>query len=278
MGHKAKVILSYWRIPLYFLIAMIILLVVASQWEKGEGALDALALFVAFPGLVITLIRAEYLSIKNTIYYNRNGWPETVELAEVEAIRSVVYWVEDEIDTISDLSSGMKIRFLLFRIFGIILIAGGIVLAFIMPVIGALVIIGGATLCICANPETYNSMVSNVRMVPYGVDFDEFDIHDAFEKLKGVWTSLGTPYLARVRGVEEDAIVYGPDESGSMVVVYQPKSKGFLFVSEALFEITERLTEPEAPTDKSARSEDDASILWEIFCEVENAVKQCCDE
>ena len=165
MSAKAKNILSYWRLPLYFLIASIITLVVTVKSEKLSGVFSALWLFVAVPGFAITFIIAIVRSIKNSIVYRGGDWPEEVKLPEIELFKNIGSWIGDEVFDISYMSGGMRIRYILFRVFGIVFIIGGIVLAFFLPVIGALVIIAGAALCIMANPRSFNKQSSNVRMI-----------------------------------------------------------------------------------------------------------------
>lgn len=244
MSAKAKNILSYWRLPFYFLIASIITLVVTVISEKLAGVFSALWLFVAVPGFVVTFIIAIVRSIKNSIVYKDIGWPEEVTLPEIELFKNIGSWIGDEIFDISYMSGGMKVRFILFRVFGIALTVGGIVLAFFFPVIGALVIIGGVTLCIMANPRTYNERITNVQMISC---HKGDSIRRIYDYLKKKWTPLGTPCIARVAKVKGEALVWGPSKSGEVVVLYHARFSPCFYASSAFGtdDIKEFLTSPE---------------------------------
>lgn len=274
MNPKLKLILRFWRIPLYFLIALLLLMTVALTSEKLEGAFSALALFLAFPGFVITLVWAAFLSVIRPIQYHRNGWPEVDRLPEVTFFGNIADAIGDEIGDIAELSGGMRLRYLGFRILGIILIAGGIVLAFItLYVIGTLVMIAGATLWIMANPRTYNRRVEGVRMVSCAEGDDTQKLYTYCRKRM---TSLGTPYLARLRGFPTDVLVFGPDDADNMVIVYHAKRADCFYVSSVCMpgRIIEVLSEPGVqPEHKDSEAYDTDTALSYIVSLVEAALE-----
>lgn len=271
MSAKAKNILSYWRLPLYFLIASIVTLVVSAVSEKLSGVFSVLWLFVAVPGFAITLVVAIVRSIKNSIVYSDGDWPEEVKLLEVELFKTIGSWISDELFDISCMSGGMKVRYILFRVLGIVLIVGGIVLAFFFTVIGALVIIGGAALCIMANPMTFNERISNVKMISCHKGDSIRRIH-GYLKMK--WTPLGTPFIAKVANVKGEALVWGPSNSGEVVVLYHARFSPCFYVSSAFGadDITEYLTSTEIG-DSELLDDDDPydvdTLLVKIASEIE---------
>lgn len=274
MSAKAKNILSYWRLPLYFFIASIITLVVTVKSEKLSGVFSALWLFVAVPGFAITFIIAIVRSIKNSIVYRGGDWPEEVKLPEIELFKNIGSWIGDEVFDISYMSGGMRIRYILFRVFGIVFIIGGIVLAFFLPVIGALVIIAGAALCIMANPRTYNEQSSNVQMISCHKGDSIRRIHGY---MKNKWTPLGTPFIAKVSKVKGEALVWGPSNIGEVVVLYHARFSPCFYVSSAFGanDIIEYLTSPESRDsylldDSDTYDVDD--LLMKIATEIENNI------
>ena len=257
MNPKVKLILRYWRIPLYFLIAMLLLVTVALTSEKLEGACYALAVFLTFPGFVVTLVRAVFLSVIRPIQYHRNGWPEVDRLPEITFFRNIADAVSDEIGDIASFSGRSLARFLGFRVLGVLLIAGGIVLAIAtLYVIGTLLMIAGATLWIMANPRTYNRRVEGVRMVPCGKGDD---VGKLYTYCRGRMTSLGTPYLARLRGFETDVLVFGPNSADDMVIVYHAKRTDCFYVSGVCMpgRIVEVLSEPGVLPKKAGSGDED---------------------
>lgn len=277
MNNKAKMIFFFWRIPLYFLAASILFFIISASSEKLGGPAGALLLFITFPGFVISFVRALFLTVKKTIEFSRTGWPEDVIFPEVEACKSLSDYLSNEIDSVRELSPRMKLRYFLFRIAGILCIAGGIVLAFIgIYIIGTLVIIAGATLCITANPRTYNSQVEGVRMIPCR---EGDDIGKIYRFCKDNCTPLGTPYLADVRGFNTEVMVYGPDSDDNTIIVYHAPKADYFYVSSAFMpgRIERVLSEPGILPEKSSETDEpfneDYALEFIVTC-VETALEQ----
>lgn len=268
MSACAKNILSYWRIPLYFFIAAIVLLVIPTKSETATGIISSLWLFVAAPGFVISFIVTIVRCIKNAIKYKDIGWPEEVTLHEVDFFVNIVNWIKDEVFDISYMPGWMKVRYVIFRVFGIALIIGGIFLALIFAVFGALVIIAGAALCIMANPRTYNKRVKNVRMISCHKGDSIRRIHGY---MKNKWTPLGMPCIARIAHVKGEALAWGPNNGGEVVVLYHARFSPCFYVSKAFGadDIEEYLTMPET-SDSNLLEEDlyDIDSLIEKIAEV----------
>ena len=250
MRHKLKIILSYWRLPLVLLIVLLAILYLIGTGADISGAVSAVCLFLVFPGFIFAFFRAVFLSVRNTVRFNRTQWPETVSHPVVNALESVVFFFSEEISTFRSLAGRMRWRFAGFRILAVILSAGGIVFIFIsLPVIGTLVLIAGVTLWILANPNTFNDRVDGVRMVPCPSGCTEKDL---FEKLRRKSSPLGTPVLAKLRQFKKPVILYGPDGFDNMVVVYHAPRTDCFYISDIYSPgmIESRLTEAEFAGDE----------------------------
>ena len=271
---KGKVILALWRLPLYCLVAMIALFIWVDnvQSEDFAGVLSAILLFVVFPLFVFTFIRSIVLTIKRSIEYSREGWPDEVTLPEVEFFKNLALDISIEFDDFSDLSTGMKVRYIVFRVLAVALVIGGIVVALCtLVIIGTLMMIGGVTLWIVANPRSYNESVSGVRMV--SCDSDP-DIHALYEKLKNKSTPLGTPYLVKMRGFKTDVMVYGPNDDYDMVIVY-PATADYFYVSNVCMpsRIEENISDPIIPAQEAQSNGLDSDYVLELVrSDVEAAV------
>lgn len=272
-----KRFLYFWRLPILFFILFFVLLFLSASLEgDAAGAVGALWLFVDIPCLVFFTIRAIVLRIRSAVEYRRTGVKvEDYNFPEANFVMAIV----DGIGSVGKLSSNMKLRYFLFKILGIILIAGGIVGCFFffasmsMIVLFTLVMIGGATLCIMANPRKYNLEVGGARMVPFHGNLTEEDLYDY---LRTIPTSLGYPRFAIVRGFKKPILVYGTDADAFIQVVYRARHFEYFNVSSvssmSLIEFLPTSDEPYYGEKDASFYQDSDFSLDEITSAVEQAV------
>lgn len=236
MGKVLKRFLYYWRIPLLFIILFFVLLWIAtSVSEPAASIFSCIWLFVDIPCLVGFTIYAIVKRIRNIIEHISTGIPvEDFSFPELDALETIGYVISDTFEMVKSLSFRMKFRFFGFRILSVVLIAAGCVGCFffsssiVMIVLFTLLIIGGATLWILANPKKFNAKVSGARMIPCPT---EVTLNRIYKSLREISTLLGLPCFASVRGFKEPIIVYGSERDEYIYVVYRPKKRDFLYVS-----------------------------------------------
>ena len=283
MNNNLKRFFYYWRFPLLFFILFFVLLWLGSLLEGDAGGIvGALWLFVDIPCLLFFTVRSVFFRIRSAVTCRRTGVRDEVFIfPEVDALQGAADIVADEIDAMKQLSSRMKMRFIIFRLLGAGLIAGGITGCFffadftLILVLFSLVIIAGATLWIVANPESYNNRVENVRMVPCpaGLTAERLCLY-----LRAVPTSLGSPQFVAVRGFKKPVIVYGSDQDAFIYAVYRARFSDFFYVSTlSSFSLKEPLSPAEEPNYEESPytvCHDVADLLSEITAAVEKAVER----
>lgn len=283
MNENLKRFFYYWRLPILFFILFFALLWLSSSLEgDAAGIIGALWLFVDIPCLLFFTVRAIFLRIRSAITYRRTGIrDEEFVFPEVNFVRAIVDAVEDEIDSVSSLSFGMKTRCIIFRLLGVLLIAGGITGCFFfydstfLIVVFTLVIIGGATLWLVANPESYNSQVEGARMVSCPRDLtDEL----LFNSLRTIHTSLGAPRFAKVRSFKKPVMVYGSASDDYIYVVYRARLFQYYYVSTlSSVSLQENKSTADSGADEEGeKSREFAFYLDEICDAVEKAVASVC--
>ena len=189
------------------------------------------------------------------------------------------YKISDEFSSVADLSGKMKARYVLFRILGIVLIIGGSIACFLcfysylLITLFTLVIIGGATLCIIANPKSYNENVEGVQMIPCPSNMTEQDL---YQILSTKSTPLGYPRFAKVRGFKNSIMVYGSDLDAYIYAVYQPKHASYFYVSTLSSICLLQHLDPSVPeedeNDTTTYYSDSDSNVYQIAAVVEDAV------
>lgn len=274
----------FWRFPIYFGVLFFVLLFAGeANLDNGFGIFCSVTwLFIDIPCLIIFTIRALYKHIRSFIEFLQTGEKEEdYDFVEFDFIASVFEKIGDEISSVLSLSVSMRIRYLLFRIGGIVLIIVGCIACFcfygstLMLIIFTLVIIGGATLCIVANPKSYNESVSGVRMVPCPSEMTEKDLYDI---LCTIDTPLGSPRFANVRGFDEPIMVYGSSLDSSIYAVYRPTISEFYYVSSlSSFSLLDEL-DPQESEDGDTYSSESGDFLPEITSAVEEAMSRFKEE
>ncbi len=226
----------YWRFPLLFFILFFLLLWLSDKLEgDAGGAIGAIWLFIDIPCLIFFTVRAIYFRIRSIITYLRTGIrDEGFIFPEIDFLQSVIDLIEDAAEAFAKLDPLMKIRFIVFRLLGLGFIIGGIAGCYyysnstFMIALFTLVIIGGATLWIAANPNSYNSRVESARMVPCS---GKMTNEELYEFLRMTPASLGSPRFAAVRGFKKPVIVYGSKTDDYIYAVYHAPVSSFFYVS-----------------------------------------------
>lgn len=287
MNKHLKRFLYFWRFPIFFFILFFVLIFLAGIDidSTASTVFSVIWLCVDVPCLIFFTIRAIYRHIRSFINYCRTGERETeYSFPEIEFFSNMCYKISLEVSSVSELSGSMKVRYFLFRFIGIVLIIGGSIACFffsgsyVLMFIFALVIIGGATLCIMANPKSYNSSVSGVRMVSCSKKITEQDL---FQALSTIDTPLGFPQFADVNHFDDPIMVYGPDLEENIYAVYRPKHAAYLYVSTlssySLFEQIESPLASKSEEENPTYIYDSRYYLDEIAAAVEEAVS-CLEE
>ena len=274
MNTKIIRFLHYWRLPLFSFILFFVLMFIATSFKTTVGDISSVIWLFNIPLLLVLTGRAIFLRIRDAIAYHCTGVRnEDFNFPEVNFVQNILY----EIGSVKELTNPMKLRYLLFRILGIILIIGGSIgcLCFYSSIIiitlFTLVIITGATLCIIANPASYNARLDNARMVPYSGNMTNESLYNL---LRTIPTSLGRPHLATVRGFKKPVIVYGSKFDNSIYIVYKARFFAYFHVSSIYsFSLQEYLSEDESYNDDEIDfSQEFASCLDEITFTVEKAL------
>ncbi len=282
MNRNLKRFFYYWRLPIFFYMLFFVLLAVGNEPDGTPNTLcSILWVFVDVPGLIFFTVRTIYLLIRSYITYRRTGIrDEEFTFPEVDFFKGIIASAENEIDSLRRLSVPMRIRCILFRLLGILLIAGGIVGAFIFSdsnfalTIFTLIIIAGATLCISANPEKYNEQVSGTRMVPCPEDFTNEQLYQA---LCTIQTSLGYPRFATIRGFKKPVIVYGSESDDYIYVVYHARFFDFFYVSNISSSALKEFLSSESAQEDMPRDEVVSREFASFLSEITTAVKTALD-
>ena len=281
MDNFFKRFFYYWRLPILFFILFFVLLAIGYQFEgDAAGVIGAIWLFVDIPCLIFFTIRAIYLRIRNAIRYHRTGVrAEAYVFPEIDFIKNIADFISDEFYDLKELTVGLKSRYFLFLLLGFILIAGGIVGCFffagsiLMIVLFTLIIIAGATLWISSNPRRYNMRVSGAKVIPCKVKLTEEELCDL---LCSIYTSLGTPQLAMVKGFKKPIIIYGSESDIIIYAVYRARFSELFRVSSLYSSsIIEFLPSPEAQIDEEdldSSCDEFDSAIEEIAAAVGQAV------
>ena len=148
----------------------------------------------------------------------------------------------------------MKKRFWTFRIASVLLIALGLWILIRdclapgdinapLDFLATVLLCVGAGVWIMASPQSYNSSVTDVKMV---VLKTPRTIEEFYEAYKEVPSSLGACYLASITGIEGKCLVWGPDIFDDYIYFYLKENgeMGYLGVNQTTSMIGEHYTEP----------------------------------
>lgn len=281
MSNNLKRFFYYWRLPLLFFVLFFVLLWLASVTEGDtSGLISALWLFVDVPALLFFTVRSIFIRIRSAITYHRTGiHDEAFIFPEINFVQGFIDSIADTFDSVRLLSPGMKLRFFIFRVVGILLIIGGTVGCFffaestLLIVLFTLVIIAGATLCITADPKSYNSHVDGVRIVACPGDLSTEELYPYLCKIP---TALGAPRFAAIRNFKKPVMVYGSSEDEYIFTVYRATLSEFFYVSMiSSFSLKENLPATDAQRSSGSYSAVVRGVdnyLGEITVAVEEAI------
>ena len=279
-----KRFLYFWRFPIFFFIMFFVLLYLgdAETETPFSTACAIIWLCIDIPCLVIFTLIAIFKHLRSFINYLRTGEKEDdYTFVEIEFFENIGCWISDEFSSLTDLSGSMKVRYFLFRILGIVLIIGGSIGCFLcfgsylLITLFTLVIIGGATLCIMANPKSYNKRVEGVQMVPCPSSMTDQDL---YEILRTISTPLGYPSFAKVRGFKDRIMVYGSDLDAYVYAVYSPKHASYFYISMLSSVSLLEHVYPSQPEEDDSKTNtyysDSDSNIYQITAAVEEAVSR----
>lgn len=281
MNNFLKRFFYYWRVPLYFVALSILFLILALCFEGDVSTGFGVVWLFCCTFFVMSFFYALYVRVVSIINHLKDKTlEEEYEFPEIDFIVSTWYSIEDDIDTFIELSLKNKIRCIVFRLIGILLVIGGCYGAFMfsfsffMIFLFTLVIIGGVTLWIVSSPNKYNSNVKGVRIVDCHEGLTEEKL---FEYLKYEKTSLGVPAFARVLGFENPVMVYGNNYDDYIYVVYKSNSSDYFVIStlsKVLVNDQLPVQEGDDPYYSESTIQDFGYYLDELEEVVENAIER----
>ena len=141
--------------------------------------------------------------------------------------------MQDELAEIAALDGRGKARFFLFRVGGVLLSALGLVLIVRDSVVlGTLLLIAGLTLCITASPQSVNRNCPDQKQLACPPDVTVASLYAAFASVD---TPLGKPFLGRIKTIDGDVMIWGPNARDEYVYLYRSRSGRYLHLSSNIF-------------------------------------------
>ena len=242
-----KVCLKRLRFVLYAVLFFLLTLDITNR--TGDGLIATVCIWLALPLAFITMVWWIYACVRDTVRLLRDGVaPEDAPTWAEYA----VWWVQDELAEIAALDGRGKARFFLFRVGGVLLgVLGLVLIVRDSVVLGTLLLIAGLTLCISASPQSVN------RNCPAA--FAEVD------------TPLGKPFLGRIKTIDGDVMIWGPNARDEYVYLYRSRSGRYLHLSSNIF--PEWITTPIPAGEKKDEPLDMPELLADLCDCIEDYLK-----
>lgn len=259
-----KVCLKRLRFVLYAVLFFLLTLDITNR--TGSGLIATVCIWLALPLAFVVLVWWIYACVRDTVRLLRDGVaPEdTPTWAEY-----AVWWVQDELAEIASLDERGKARYFLCRVGGVLLGALGLVLIVRDSVVlGTLLLIAGLTLCISASPQSVNRNCPDQKQLacPPGVTVDS--LYAAFATVD---TPLGKPFLGRIKTIDSDVMIWGPNARDEYAYLYRSRSGRYLHLSSNIF--PEWITTPIPAGEKKDEPLDMPELLADLCDCIEDYLK-----
>ena len=130
------------------------------------------------------------------------------------------------------------------------------------------VLIAGLTLCVSASPQSVNRNSPDIKMLacPEGVTAES--ICNAFADVD---TPLGKPFLGRIKTIDGDVMIWGPNARDEYAYLYRSRSGRYLHLSSNIF--PEWITTPIPAGEKKDEPLDMPELLADLCDCIENYLK-----
>ncbi len=134
----------------------------------------------------------------------------------------------------------MKIRMILYRLVGAVIVLLGLALLFkfwyskFFISVATVIIIIGVAVFMLSSPETYNASTDMARMVTMGDTV--WTIEDFYKAFKNVPTPLGSGYLGHFYTMKQPALIFGPDNQGNYLYFWLDNSGLIGYLGDSFLE------------------------------------------
>ena len=267
-----KICLKRFRWFIYCLILAVLFALPAALGDgESGGAFGAIAFFIFVPAALVAFVWAVYAAVRDIINVRRGGaMPED----KPSVISSAAGKLRDEAAAVNELDSHGRSKYFIFRMLGALMIVGGVALIGWDSVItGTLVVIGGGALWIAASPKSFNETTDGMKMIPCP---KEMTVEELYRGIRGMSTTLGAPYIGRVKTVPGDTILFGPNADGWFAYVYKSLDGRSFYAALSDFAATIETPAPN-PAPESAEDGETESDYDGVLEEIYIAVKHCAD-
>lgn len=267
-----KICLKRFRWFIYCLILAVLFALPAALGDgESGGAFGAIAFFIFVPAALVAFVWAVYAAVRDIINVRRGGaMPED----KPSVISSAAGKLRDEADAVNELDSHGRSKYFIFRMLGALMIVGGVALiGRDSVIIGTLVVIGGGALWIAASPKSFNETTDGMKMIPCP---KEMTVEELYRGIRGMSTSLGVPYIGRVKTVPGDTILFGPNADGWFAYVYKSLDGRSFYAALSDFTATIETPAPN-PAPESAEDGETETDYDGVLEEIYIAVKHCAD-
>lgn len=151
-----------------------------------------------------------------------------------------------------ELSAGLKVRFWLMKLIGVIGMVGGLAIivksneALGMITVGTIVMAVGGAVWYMSSPHAYEKSNDQIKMIAFQQPTTIEKIYEAYKNLD---TPLGSPYLAKMKTMRQKALIFGPDDDGEYLYFWlnEKGNLGYLGYTFLEWAIKQPLTQPVKP-------------------------------
>ena len=133
---------------------------------------------------------------------------------------------------------------------------------------GTLLLIAGLTLCISASPQSVNRNCPDQKQLACPPDVTVASIYAAFASVD---TPLGKPFLGRIKTIDGDVMIWGPNARDEYVYLYRSRSGRYLHLSSNIF--PEWITTPIPAGEKKDEPLDMPELLADLCDCIEDYLK-----
>lgn len=262
----AKVCLKRFRFVLYAALFFLITLHITDR--TNSGLIATICIWFALPLAFIAFVWWIYACIRDIVRFFKSG--AVPEDAPTWAERAV-WWVQDELAEIASLDGRGKVRFFLFRVVGVALDVGGLVLIIRDSItVGTIMLIAGLALWMSASPQSVNRNNTDMKLLACPENTTVAGIQAAFADMD---TPLGRPYLGAIRTISGDAALWGPNAEGEYIYLYQTRNKRYIRLCSNNIPDWITSEHPAAPAETDGTPLDMPNLLADICDLVEAYLK-----
>ena len=129
-------------------------------------------------------------------------------------------------------------------------------------------LIAGLTLCISASPQSVNRNCPDQKQLACPPDVTVASLYAAFAEVD---TPLGKPFLGRIKTIDGDVMIWGPNALDEYVYLYRSRSGRYLHLSSNIF--PEWITTPIPAGEKKDEQLDMPELLADLCDCIEDYLK-----